>query len=728
MRYTLCAIIVLFFFSACSEKEAIEQVPDTNRALLKTLKEQEDGSYTGSVYQSETYKKAKAIDAGAQTQLDELSNIPGITLKGATRDIDKIALSGNGRFAVTGGPNSELIFFDLEHQKVLHKQKLANQIEALAISKDGRFALSAIWGSGDVLYWDVLQHTVINTVKVDKENVSFIMFAPGEKSFYSISGRMNLVKHHDLKSGSLLKVHNGIYHNRLISKDAKYTIADANKLWNLHTGQLEQRLEWHDENLDTYALSNNGKTALATTRKGQIIYWDLESGKIISYINAAAHRMHDIVYTKDDTHAIAADYNGNILFIDLAHAVLVKTLPFSEDARFDACVLALSSDESFLLAGGNDYHARVYLQKYEIEAITSLWNKAKKQKRALYAATQANVRLPSLVYFKDGIYLSQKESLPGMEKLGAIAIGTLGEEVDFEQEVRPEDDVLAGKAIKVSMPLLSPDEKFALVGSENALLYYDARTGEIIHRFTDGVVGDIFAYAISHDGAFALFADANGKIYHADLADGEITAVYQDHRYGVQSLEFSSDDRFFISASMDRNIKIRELESGKVIQTLQGHTGNIRHAYLSKDGQRAVSFSWYGKIHSWNVTSGQGVVIDGHMKDKNLVRIDMEEGSVVGYFDENLELHPYENASMQRYLLEYYDAIGDVSVDASRTNALVRNVDLHYVNLRTGEIIATFKNRSASHISRDGKNGVTLNQDFSIETFNIGLEMLRNYQ
>lgn len=739
MKYILFSFLAVLFFSSCStsNEKALNKVqsnvkeqPDfnINTMLLRTLKKQKDGTYIGSIYQSQIYKQAKGIDAKAQFFLDMLPETADSTIKGASHDINRLALSENGLYAISGGPSNELIFYDVKNEKVLYKEKFDREIYAVAISKDGKYALSVKKDSesGEVLYWDFFKHKVIRKFMVDKNYVHFLMFAQDEKSFYSIGGRMNIIKHHELKSGKLLKVHKEIYHNRIISKDAKYSIANTHYLYDLHTGKLVHKLELHNESLDTYAFSHDSKTALATTSFGDIIYWDLNSGKIISYISSEATRIHDIVYTKDDKHVIIADWSGKIHYINLESSKTIKTLSFSKKDRFDAYALALSGDDNLLLAGGNDYYSGSYLQRYELNDITSLLVEVTKLKQNLYSKTQTKVDLSSLTYFKDSVYFSKKEKFENLEKLKDIKIKAIDKEITFEKILRPKDSWMAYREIEVSMPLLSNDEKFALVGSENCLLYYDAITGKVIYKFKEKVVGDrIYVYTISKDGTFALFTDENRKIYHVDLVNGKIIDIYKGHKYELQSLEISDNSKFFISSSMDKTIKIWNLETGKVIQTLNGHIGSVRHAYISTDMQKVVSFSWYGEIRSWDIKSAKGKVLNGHMKGRNLVRLDKEEGSVVGYYDENLEFQAYKNEKLQDYLVNNYDDIYYFTLSADRKYGLISN---RYMNIQTGETLAVFKNKGRSALSKDGKNAIVLNQDFSINTFNIGLEILRSYE
>ena len=55
----------------------------------------------------------------------------------------------------------------------------------------------------------------------------------------------------------------------------------------------------------------------------------------------------------------------------------------------------------------------------------------------------------------------------------------------------------------------------------------------------------------------------------------------------------------------DGVIRIYEIDSGALIQTLRGHTSWVQEARFHPDGQRLVSTSWDGTVRLWDTESGR---------------------------------------------------------------------------------------------------------------------------
>jgi WD40 repeat protein len=51
------------------------------------------------------------------------------------------------------------------------------------------------------------------------------------------------------------------------------------------------------------------------------------------------------------------------------------------------------------------------------------------------------------------------------------------------------------------------------------------------------------------------------------------------------------DERCAVSAALDQTLKVWELESGRELRTLKGHTGMVRAVAVTPDGRRVVSAS-----------------------------------------------------------------------------------------------------------------------------------------
>ncbi len=76
--------------------------------------------------------------------------------------------------------------------------------------------------------------------------------------------------------------------------------------------------------------------------------------------------------------------------------------------------------------------------------------------------------------------------------------------------------------------------------------------------------------------------------------------VLKGHTNVVNSVTFSKDNRFIISSSDDRTIKIWDLENGKEAHTLKGHDKAVNSVVFSKNYQLIISGSTDKSIKIWD--------------------------------------------------------------------------------------------------------------------------------
>ena len=72
----------------------------------------------------------------------------------------------------------------------------------------------------------------------------------------------------------------------------------------------------------------------------------------------------------------------------------------------------------------------------------------------------------------------------------------------------------------------------------------------------------------------------------------------------VRAVTVTPDGRRAVSASADGTLKVWELESGRELQTLQGHTYGVNAVAVTPDGRRAVSASQDHTLKVWELESG----------------------------------------------------------------------------------------------------------------------------
>ncbi|HIK09801.1 MAG TPA: WD40 repeat domain-containing protein [Oscillatoriaceae cyanobacterium M33_DOE_052] len=104
-------------------------------------------------------------------------------------------------------------------------------------------------------------------------------------------------------------------------------------------------------------------------------------------------------------------------------------------------------------------------------------------------------------------------------------------------------------------------------------------------------------------------ASYDGTIKIWDLQTHRLLHTLQGHRDRVYSVAYrtttDSDNAVLVSGSADNTIKIWHIPSGTCRQTLTGHTQNVCSVAVSPDGQTIASGSWDTSIRIWDITSGK---------------------------------------------------------------------------------------------------------------------------
>ncbi len=66
----------------------------------------------------------------------------------------------------------------------------------------------------------------------------------------------------------------------------------------------------------------------------------------------------------------------------------------------------------------------------------------------------------------------------------------------------------------------------------------------------------------------------------------------------------TADGKRAVSASRDKTLKVWELESGRLLRTLEGHSDWVNGVSVTADGKRAVSASGDKTLKVWELESG----------------------------------------------------------------------------------------------------------------------------
>jgi len=170
----------------------------------------------------------------------------------------------------------------------------------------------------------------------------------------------------------------------------------------------------------------------------------------------------------------------------------------------------------------------------------------------------------------------------------------------------------------------SPDGKLLASASVDATVrLWDVATGNPVHVLT-GHSARLWSVAFSPDGQQLASASADKSVKIWDVAKGELLLTLTGPDSPVLGIAFAPDGKTLAgcTAGVERvvtrepgQIRLWNLPTGEVEQSLHGQFGAIKGVAFSPDGQRLVSGNADGTVTVWVRRTGQELLttLHGHL-------------------------------------------------------------------------------------------------------------------
>ena len=110
----------------------------------------------------------------------------------------------------------------------------------------------------------------------------------------------------------------------------------------------------------------------------------------------------------------------------------------------------------------------------------------------------------------------------------------------------------------------------------------------------------IHSISISPDGKSIISGSNDGIIKHWSVETGKLLQTFNGHKAFVSSVAISPDGKSIVSGSWDKTVKRWSLETGQLLQTFKGHTDYVTSVAISPDGKSIVSGSWDKAVKRWS--------------------------------------------------------------------------------------------------------------------------------
>ena len=251
--------------------------------------------------------------------------------------------------------------------------------------------------------------------------------------------------------------------------------------------------------------------------------------------------------------------------------------------------------------------------------------------------------------------------------------------------------------------------------------------GGTMRRVLEGHTHWVRRVALTADGKRAISASLDKTLRVWDLEGGQPPRVLEGHTAGVTAVALTADGKRAISASWDKTLRVWDLEGGQPPRVLEGHTGRVEAVALTPDGKRAASGSYDNTLRVWDLEGNQPPrVLEGHTGEVLAVALTAGgKRAVSGSADGTVRLWDLEGDQPPRVLESHTSRVETVvlTLDGKRAVSGSADCTLRVRDLEGSEPPRVLEGHTrevrAVALTADGKRAVSGSADCTLRVWDL---------
>jgi WD40 repeat protein len=273
------------------------------------------------------------------------------TFEGHSSYVTCVALSEDGRYAVSGSYDQTARLWDIAAGKEIRRFNHPGTVKCVAFSPDGAFIVA---GSDNTLrVWNVKLGQELRRLTGHTSEVHCVAFSPDGQHILS-GGADRTIRLWDSKTESQLHaVTNGLnVHAVVFSPDGKSALSahswsggvvnefspmqEPMILWSLPDFRMKARYLGHTADVRSVAISSDSTRVLSGSADTTVRLWELATGKELRQFQGHEHAVSSVALSQDARYALSGSVDGTIKLWGLPTAATENdlSLPIGELRSF----------------------------------------------------------------------------------------------------------------------------------------------------------------------------------------------------------------------------------------------------------------------------------------------------------------------------------------------------------------------------------------------------------
>ncbi|MBD2224473.1 NB-ARC domain-containing protein [Calothrix anomala] len=532
------------------------------------------------------------------------------TLVGHSNSVNTVALSTDGKYAISGSDDKTLKVWNWQTGELLRTLVgHSDSVNAVALSADGKYVISTSRDT-TLKVWNWQTGELLRTLVGHSRSVNAVALSADGK--YAISGSDDTtLKVWNWQTGELLRTlvgHSGSVSAVALSADGKYAISgsldNTLKVWNWQTGELLRTLVGHSGSVSAVALSADGNYAISGSLDNTLKVWNWQTGELLRTLVGHISSVRAVALTPEGKYIISASHDTTLKVWNWQTGELLQTLVGHSDW---VRAVALTANGKYAISASRDTTLKV-------------WNWQTGELLRTLVGHSSSVRGVALTANgKYAISASRDTTLKVWNWQTGELLRTLVGHSDWVRAVA-----------------LTANGKYAISGSDDKTLkVWNWQTGKLL-RTIEGHSYSVRAVTLTPDGKYVISGSLDNTLKVWNWQTSKLLRTIEGHTYWVNAVALTPDGKYAISASHDTTLKVWNWQTGELLRSIKGHSSSIYALALTPDGKYAISASHDTTLKVWNWQIGELLrTIEGHSDSVNAVALTPDGKYVISGFVDN---------------------------------------------------------------------------------------------